>query len=66
LQGITFYTPSAAATRVFVNKKPVVQAQKNPADYTGGESVSIPLQKLENMGAMMRKYRDAAANNAGH
>jgi len=47
LQGITFYTPHAEKTRVFIRSDEIADIQRNPRDYTGRESVSVPLTHLQ-------------------
>lgn len=46
LQGTTFYTPYALKTRIYIGKKEVLEIKENPPDYTGKQSVSIPLVRL--------------------
>lgn len=46
LQGITFYTPVAAKTRVFLGEEEL-DVTRNPRDFNGRESVMIPLTYLQ-------------------
>ena len=41
LRGITFYTPDRSRTRVLIGGQEVEKIEKNPADFTGKESVMI-------------------------
>jgi hypothetical protein len=43
LQGLTFYTPAPASTRLFIAGEEIEGLVTNPADHTRRESVSIPL-----------------------
>ncbi|MFC2071729.1 hypothetical protein ACFLUU_03295 [Chloroflexota bacterium] len=47
LRGITFYTPHAEKTRVFINSAEIADIERNTRDYTGKESVSIPLDHMQ-------------------
>lgn len=47
LEGVTFYTPCAEKTRLFIGGDQVYSFFKNPPDRTGRESVSFPLQFLK-------------------
>jgi len=42
LQGITFYVPDRHRARLYLNGHLVSSIVRNPADYTGRESISIP------------------------
>jgi hypothetical protein len=43
LKGITFYVPAnTAKTRIFIGNNELERIQRNPPDYTGRESVTIP------------------------
>ncbi len=44
LQGLTFYTPAPANTRLYVAGEEIEGLVRNPADHTRRESVSIPLK----------------------
>lgn len=46
LQGITFYVPDNEKTRVLLDGKEIENIQRNPHDYTGRASVTIPMQFL--------------------
>lgn len=46
LDGITFYTPDPAVTRVLAGGRPVGNLKANPADHTGAASVTIPMARL--------------------
>jgi hypothetical protein len=46
LQGITFYTPDPARTRILVGGEPIGSVRANPADHTGVESVTIPTVRM--------------------
>ncbi len=41
LQGITFYVPGTGVVRVFINNGEVDKFEKNDADFTGRESVTL-------------------------
>jgi len=47
LDGLTFYTPDPAATRLTVDGREVANLVRNPADETGRHSVSLPWGRLE-------------------
>jgi len=46
-QGLTFYTPDAERTRIFLNNDIILHLEINPPDYSGISSVSIPWKWLE-------------------
>jgi len=47
LDGLTFYTPDPAATRLTIDGREVANLIRNPADETGRHSVSLPWGRLE-------------------
>ena len=47
LQGITFYVPDKNISRIFIDEKEIIDIQRNSLDYTGRESVTIPLTFLK-------------------
>jgi hypothetical protein len=46
LQGITFYTPNPEITHVYVTGTEIKDLEKNPSDYKGRKSVTIPIRHL--------------------
>jgi len=46
LEGITFYTPEPARTRVLLAAEPIGKLVENPPDHTGVPSVTIPAARL--------------------
>ena len=46
LQGITFYTPNPEITHIYVNGTEIMDLEKNPSDYKGKKSVTIPIRHL--------------------
>lgn len=46
LQGLTFYVPDRNAAAIYLQGVELTTLQRNPADHTGTESVSIPLSRL--------------------
>ena len=46
LQGITFYTPKPEITHIYVNGTEMMDLEKNPSDYKGKKSVTIPIRHL--------------------
>ena len=46
LQGITFYTPNPEITHIYVNGTEIKDLEKNPSDYKGRKSVTIPIRHL--------------------
>ncbi len=44
--GLTFYTPDAKRTRVFLGDKEVDEVVQNAPDHTGRASVSIPMKRV--------------------
>ena len=46
LQGLTFYVSSSNRTRVSIRGKELTEVQRNPADESGVESVTLPLTSL--------------------
>jgi hypothetical protein len=55
LQGITFYTPDADRTRIYIQGKEVAAVDKNPADSEGRPSVGIPLRRLPPLGEIVEE-----------
>lgn len=47
LTGLSMYVRDSAMAMVYVDGKEVNNLQRNPADYTGRSSVSLPWRKLE-------------------
>lgn len=48
LQGITFYVPDKDMTTILINEEEIANIQRNSSDFTGRESVTIPLTFLSN------------------
>ena len=46
LQGLTFQVPRSDKTRVYLGKREIGQLQRNQADGTGAQSVTVPLTSL--------------------
>jgi hypothetical protein len=46
LQGITFYVPDSSLTDIYIQGIRLKDIQRNPADHTGSESVTIPFTRL--------------------
>jgi hypothetical protein len=46
LQGLTFYVPDSSRADIYVQGAKVEGVQRNPADGSGMESVTIPLTHL--------------------
>lgn len=46
LQGLTFYVPDRNAAAIYLQGVELKALQRNPADHTGSESVTIPLSRL--------------------
>jgi hypothetical protein len=46
LDGLTFYVPDLARTRLSINGVPAARMHANPADHTGRPSVSLPWPRL--------------------
>lgn len=47
LSGITFYVPDNGKTHLFIDEREIEDIQRNAADYSRRESVTIPMSLLE-------------------